>query len=130
VQATAAYTAFSAGASVFKTGKEFDSLDASMRLFAKDDAGVAKTMAYIRSESERLGTNLQQATEGFTKFSIVARNKMTESQRMEFFSGFSEYATVMQIDQHRFQRSMMAIQQMLSKSKISSEELNSRLLIQ
>jgi phage tail tape-measure protein len=123
VQATAAYTAFSAGANIFNTVKEFDSLGASMRLFAKDDAGVADTMAYLNSESERLGINFAQAAEGFTKFSIVSRNKMTESQRKEFFSGFSEYATVMQIDQYRFQRSLMAVQQMMSKGKISSEEL-------
>jgi hypothetical protein len=111
LQATAAYTAFSVGANIFNTGKHFDSLKASMQLFAGDEAGVADTMVYLRRESERLGINLEQAAEQFTKFSIVARNKMNQTEREDFFSGFSEYATVLQVDQHRFGRSMMAIQQ-------------------
>lgn len=127
IQATAAYTAFSVAANVFNTGKEFDSLKASMSLFAKDDAGVAETMKYIRGESERLGINFEEAAKGFTKFSIVARNKMSKEQSREFFSGFSEYATVLQVDQHRFQRGIMAVQQMLSKAKVTSEELKNQL---
>jgi hypothetical protein len=127
LQATAAYTAFSVGANIFNTGKHFDSLKASMQLFAGDEAGVADTMTYLRGESERLGTNLEAAAENFTKFSIVARNKMSQTQRQDFFSGFSEYATVLQVDQHRFARGMMAIQQMMSKSKVSSEELRLQL---
>ena len=127
VQLTAAYTAFAAGVNIFQTGKEFDSLQAGMRLFAKDDAGVKDTMSFLRSESERLGTNFEQAAQSFTKFAIVARNKMSKEQTRELFTGLSEYATVMQIDQYRFQRSMMAIQQMMSKGKISSEELRLQL---
>lgn len=127
VQLTAAYTAFAAGVNIFQTGKEFDSLQAGMRLFAKDDAGVKETMSFLRSESERLGTNFEQAAQSFTKFAIVARNKMSKEQTRELFTGLSEYATVMQIDQYRFQRSMMAIQQMMSKGKISSEELRLQL---
>jgi hypothetical protein len=124
VQATAAYTAFSLGANIFTTGKTFDSLKASMKLFAGDEAGVADTMKFLSDESERLGTNLQASAENFTKFAIVSRNKMSQAQTREFFSGFSEYATVLQVDQHRFARGMMAVQQMMSKGKISSEELN------
>lgn len=127
IQATAAYTAFSVAANIFTTGKEFDSLQAGMLLFAGNQEGVRDTMTFLRGESERLGINLQQAAEQFTKFSIVSRNKMTQGQREEFFTGLSEYATVMQVDQHRFQRSMMAIQQMMSKGKISSEELRLQL---
>lgn len=127
IQATAAYTAFSVAANVFTTGKEFDSLQAGMLVFAGNQDGIRDTMTFLRSESERLGINLQQAAEQFTKFSIVARTKMTTAQREDFFSGFSEYATVLQVDQHRFGRSMMAIQQMMSKGKISSEELRLQL---
>lgn len=123
IQMTAAYTGFSVAANVFNTGKEFDSLTASMKLFAKDDAGVKAEMKFISDEAERLGINFQEAATQYTKFSIVARNKLSEEDRKGLFTGFSEYATVLQVDQYRFSRGMMAIQQMLSKSKISSEEL-------
>ena len=111
VQATAAFTAFSAGVNIFQTGKEFDSMQASMTLFAGNASGVKETMTFLRSESERLGINFQEAAANFTKFAIVARNKMSPQQTRELFSGFSEYATVLQVDQYRFSRGMMAIQQ-------------------
>lgn len=123
IQMTAAYTGFSVAANVFNTGKEFDSLTASMKLFAKDDAGVKAEMKFISDEAERLGINFHEAATQYTKFSIVARNKLSEEDRKRLFTGLSEYATVLQIDQYRFQRSMMAISQMLSKQRISSEEL-------
>ena len=123
IQMTAAYTGFSVAANVFNTGKEFDSLTASMKLFAKDDAGVKAEMKFISDEAERLGINFQEAASQYTKFSIVARNKLSEEDRKGLFTGFSEYATVLQVDQYRFSRGMMALQQMLSKSKLSSEEL-------
>lgn len=127
VQATAAFTAFSTGVNIFQTGKEFDSMQASMTLFAGNASGVKETMSFIRNESERLGINFQEAAANFTKFAIVARNKMSQQQTRELFSGFSEYATVLQVDQYRFSRGMLALQQMMSKSKISMEELKNQL---
>lgn len=120
IQATAAYSAFSVGANIFQTGKDFDSMKASMQLFAGNESGVMETMSFLRSESERLGINFKEAAQNFTKFAIVSRNKMSKTQTRELFSGFSEYATVLQVDQNRFSRGMMAIQQMMSKGKISS----------
>jgi hypothetical protein len=127
IQATAAYSAFAVGANIFKTGKEFDSLAAGMTLFAGGDEGVKETMSFLRNESERLGINFEQAAQNYTKFAIVARNKMTQGQTRELFTGFSEYATVLQVDQHRFGRGINALQQMMSKTTVTSEELKQQL---
>lgn len=127
IQMTAAYTGFSVAANVFNTGKEFDSLTASMKLFAKDDAGVKAEMKFISDEAERLGINFQEAATQYTKFAIVARNKISPEQTKEIFTGLSEYATVLQVDQYRFQRAMLSLNQMMSKGTVMSEELKGQL---
>jgi hypothetical protein len=111
VQATAAYTAFSAGVNIFNTGKELQSMEAGMVMFAKDEAGVRETMSWLVGESERLGTNFMVAAQEFTKFGVVARNKMSQKESRELFTAFSEIATTQQMDPQRFHRGMNAIMQ-------------------
>ena len=123
VAATQAYTAFAALQNVANTGMKLESMEAGMKLFAGSDKGVAAEMEYIKGVSDRLGLSLMDAAEQYNKFNIVSRNKMTPEERKELFVGLSEYATVLQVTPERFQRSMMAINQMMSKGKLSSEEL-------
>lgn len=127
INLTAAYSAGSALVNVFNTGKTLQSMEAGMKIFAKDEKGIAENMKFIADEADRLGINFMEAAQNYTKFAIVSRNKLTTQDTRALFSGFSEYATVLQVDQHRFSRGMMALQQMMSKGKISSEELRLQL---
>lgn len=127
INLTAAYSAGAVLGNVFNTGKTLQSMEAGMKVFAKDEAGIRENMKFIADESDRLGINLMEAAQNYTKFAIVARNKLSTTDTRALFSGFSEYATVLQVDQHRFGRGMMALQQMMSKGKISSEELRLQL---
>lgn len=127
VAATAAYTAFSALQNTAMVGMNLESMQAGMKIFAGSDSAVAGEMNYIIGVSERLGLSLMDAAEQYNKFSIVSKDKLTSSQRKDLFEGFSEYATVLQTTPERYQRGMMALQQMMSKGKLSSEELRLQL---
>lgn len=123
IQATAAYSAFAVGANVFGTGKELQSLEAGMLIFAKDGAGVKREMDWLISKSQELGTNFMVAAQEYTKFSIVAKNKMSDPEAKRLFVAYSELATVQQMDPTRFHRGMNALVQMLSKGSLMSEEV-------
>jgi tape measure domain-containing protein len=127
VAATAAYTAFSALQNTAMVGMNLESMQAGMKIFAGSDSAVAGEMDYIIGVSDRLGLSLMDAAEQYNKFSIVSKDKLTSSQRKDLFEGFSEYATVLQTTPERYQRGMMALQQMMSKGKLSSEELRLQL---
>jgi tape measure domain-containing protein len=127
VAATAAYTAFSAIQSTAMVGMNLESMKAGMKIFAGSDKAVSGEMNYIIGVSDRLGLSLMDAAEQYNKFSIVSKDKLTSSQRKDLFEGFSEYATVLQTTPERYQRGMMALQQMMSKGKLSSEELRLQL---
>jgi hypothetical protein len=51
------------------------------------------------------------AAQEFTKFGVVARNKMSQKESRELFTAFSEIATTQQMDPQRFHRGMNAIMQ-------------------
>jgi hypothetical protein len=111
VQLTAAYTAFSAIQNIAQTGFEMEGLRASAKVFAKDEAGVADHMKFIRDEAMRLGVDLQLATKEFTKFSIATKTTMTKDQQRSLFTGVSEYAQVLGTSKEDYQRALRALQQ-------------------
>ena len=124
VAATAAYTAFSVVSNVANTGMQLESLKAGMKVFAGGDAGVRSEFDYIVAQSERMGINFEAAASQYTKFSIVARNKLDINKRKELFESMSEYATVLQVDPEQYKRAFNSINQMLSKGSVMSEEFS------
>lgn len=127
LQLTAAYTAFAGVQNIAQTGLDMESLRASARVFAGDDAGVAEHMQFISDEAERLGTNLMSATKEFTKFSIATKMNMSKSDQRLLFTGMSEYAAVLGVNQQDYERAFRAVQQIASKGQVYKEELTQQL---
>lgn len=121
VQLTAAYSGFVVVQNIAQTGMKMESLRASARVFAKDDQGVADHMTFVANEADRLGVNLIEATQAFTKFSLSTRNKLDKSTQRALFSGVSEYAAVLQLDKDSYQRFFRSIQQMSDKGLYAEE---------
>lgn len=124
VQMTAAYTAFSGVVNIAQTGLDMESLRASAKVFAKDEAGIADHMSFISNEADRLGVNLMSATKEFTKFSIATKNTMQKQQQRDLFTGISEYAAVLGASQSDYERAFRAVSQIASKGQLYKEELD------
>ncbi len=119
VQLTAAYSAFNALVSTGQVGMEWESLQASAKVFARDDAGVADHMSYIREEADRLGVDLKTAAKEFTKFSIATQTNMSKAEQRNLFTGISEYAAVLGTSQSDYERAFRAVQQIASKGQLT-----------
>lgn len=119
LQLTAAYTAFAGVQNIAQTGLDMESLRASARVFAGDDAGVAEHMQFISDEAERLGTNLMSATKEFTKFSIATKMNMSKSDQRLLFTGMSEYAAVLGTNQQDYERAFRAVSQIAAKGQLT-----------
>jgi hypothetical protein len=115
IQATAAFTAFSVVKSIAVDSMRMEGLTAAARVFAKDDAGVAEHMSFVADEADRLGVNLMTATEQFTKFSIGTKSTLDKATQRSVFSGVSEYAAVLQLDQQQYERTFRSVIQMSDK---------------
>lgn len=127
ISVTAAYTAFSGAKRIMEAGQFFQTQEATMLMVTKDARKAGEELEFIRNEAYRLGLDLEIATNGFTQMAVNGRKVMDNTQLHQLFTGFSEYATAMGVDRVRYQRSIMAIQQMMGKGQIYAEELKQQL---
>jgi tape measure domain-containing protein len=93
--------------------------------FGKDAPGELER---IRKEADRLGIGLQGAAEGYSRFAIAARaGGATADETFFIFSKFSEVSRVFKLGAEEQKRVFKALEQMMSKGKISAEELGQQL---
>jgi tape measure domain-containing protein len=87
-----------------------------------------KDFEWIREKSYELGLDLQSSAESFAKFSGAARGTSLEGAGVRnVFEGVAMAATTMHLSSEQANGTFTALQQMLSKGKVSAEELNGQL---
>jgi len=118
------FALFEGTQAINRVGQQFEGMRASM-LAASGGAKAAKEdLAFIREEAVRLGTDLVDSSDAFVKLKFAGKDSMSDSDIKNLFTGFSEFATALQVDKFRQQKGMMALTQMMNKSSIMAEELN------
>lgn len=120
-----AYAAVGAAREVFRVGKEFDAMQAGL-LAASDSAEAAdQNFKFLMDTAKRLGTDVESGVRGFNRLGVSMRGANFSAEEIkEVFSGIQEATATFQLSADRSNLVMLAISQMASKSKISSEELN------
>ncbi len=88
----------------------------------------ADSMAFVREEAKRLGLSLQESAQGYIKIAAAAKGTALEGEPVkEIFTAVSEAATALQLSVDDTDGALRAISQMMSKGKISAEELRQQL---
>ena len=123
---TAANLAFTGGAAVMRTGQMFEGINAAMSMTSDSTSETASKIQFIRDEAYRLGLDLKTAAQGFVQMSVAGKDIMSGGQMQELFTGFSEYATALGVDQFRYEKGILAIGQMLNKNQVMAEELKNQ----
>ncbi len=120
LQATAAYTAFSAAKGVMQTGQTFQGINAGLAMTSDGALDAQQKLQFLREESMRLGLDLKSASQAYMKLTVSSRGKISSDQTNQLFTGVSELSTAMGLDTESQSGAIYAIQQMLSKGKVSS----------
>ncbi|URC22648.1 tape measure protein [Serratia phage vB_SmaM-Kashira] len=123
----AAYGVFNAGKSILKQGQFFQGLNATMLMTSDNPEEAARREKFIKDQAYRLGLDLPKASEGYTQMSISGQGQISKQETDALFTGYSEYATALQVDPVKYQRGITAIGQMLGKGQIMAEELKQQL---
>lgn len=90
--------------------------------------GAAREMAFVRAESQRLGLDLESAGAQFAALTAAAKGTALEGAgARDIFSAVAEAATVMGLSAEQTGGALTAIQQIISKGTVSSEELRGQL---
>jgi tape measure domain-containing protein len=89
---------------------------------------VGEEMAYVRGLSDKLGMNLLSTAQGYAQMTAASKGTRLEGEATRrVFEGLSKASTALQWSQQDMSLALLAVTQMISKGKVSSEELRRQL---
>jgi len=122
------YTIIGAAKQVFTLGKEMDALRASLKATADTTEGAEENFQFLKDTSKSLGRDLLTSTRGFNRLAVAARGAgFSIEESREIFLAASEASAAFSLDNQRSGLVMLAFSQMMSKGRVSMEELSRQL---
>lgn len=113
---------------VLDAGVAMDSLQRSFVAISGSQYGAAETIAFLRSESDRLGQSFYALAPGFKNISAAARDTSLEGEGVrKVFSAVTEAATALGMSTADTEGTLRALAQMISKGTVQAEELRGQL---
>lgn len=89
---------------------------------------ATREYAFLRQESERLGLQFVSTAEQYAKLAAASKGTQLEGQATrDIFIAISQASTVLGLSADQAGGALLAIQQMISKGKVSAEELRGQL---
>lgn len=110
----------------------YQSLEAAQNrlgaVFNQDQDATAKELGFLERQAARLGISFQTLSDQYSKFAVAAKaaNYEGEATRKVFLS-VAEAGRVNKLSMEQMSGVFMALEQMISKGKITSEELRRQL---
>ncbi len=121
-----AFAAMGLAYSVNSIGQALESAENTMLSVSESKEDFDENQAFIREESYRLGVPLRTASANYSKM-YAAKGSLSKEDTQQLFLGLAEQSTILGLSDEGVDRSMKAVQQMMSKGKITSEELKEQL---
>ncbi len=122
------FAAIEAGRSVFRTGSDFDSLNASLLAASGSARQAGEDFEFIKETSFELGIELKAVTDGYRQIGAAGRfSSLTTEQTKEAFLAATEASRAFGLSADRAGLVYLAFSQILSKGKVSQEELRRQL---
>lgn len=116
------------GRNFFDAANAADAFRASMTVVSKDTGFAQSQLEYINETAVRFGQDILVAEDAFQKFAISAnKSGASMAQTKAIYEGFSTAMTVMGTNADRQKDVFLALQQVMNKGYLASEELNQQL---
>ena len=115
------------GKAAVKTSVEIDSLNTAFTSIDKSSALAAGQLEVIRKITNDLGLEFYSTAKSAKGFYAAAKNSTIAKDADKIFYAFSAASSALKLTNDDVQGVMLAISQMMSKGKISAEELRQQL---
>ncbi|MCQ4160860.1 tape measure protein [Roseomonas sp. GC11] len=123
-----AMATISAGREILETGMAFQRVQTTLNAATGNATLAAAEFDYVRDVSSRLGLSLRTTAEDYSKFAAATKGTAIEGRATHaVFEGMASASAVLNLRADQVSLSLKALQQMVSKGKVSSEELNQQL---
>jgi lambda family phage tail tape measure protein len=112
---------------VLRTGFAAESMSARFRAATGSVEAGEAAMRSARDTAERFGLDLVAVERGLSGLLAASRGTEIEDQAATIFEGVATAAAALQLPAEQVQRALTAIEQVMSKGKVSAEELRGQL---
>ena len=112
---------------IFKTTKELQGLDNALKQVSGTQEAYSRNQEFLKKTSEDFGLEIKGLTKQFTQFYVSAKDKLSQSEIEGIFTSISKAGSVMGLSIDAQNRAFNALNQMMSKGVVSSEELKGQL---
>lgn len=110
-----------------RNAMQMEGIEASIGFATGGVEQGAAAMQFLDDITDRLGTNFMESAQAYKGLAASVQGTPLAGAVNEIFTAVSEGATVMRLTDADFQGVTLAISQMASKGKVSSEELRQQL---
>lgn len=112
----------------FSLTKQLDSMAFSMRAVIKDSRELGQTQEFLRDSAQAYGADLLTITNRYIKFRAATQQAgLTAKETQKIFGTMTKAAGVLGLKKDELQGIFLALEQMVSKGKITTEELRRQL---
>lgn len=130
--AAAAYVSFQAamsgGKAVLDAAIAQERLTNTLQVGMGSAEAASQEISFLRKESEKLGLQFVTTADQYAKLAAAAKGTTLEGQKTrDIFLGVAKAGTVLGFSADQTAGAINALQQMISKGKVSAEELNGQL---
>ncbi len=114
--------------SIVNASIQMERINNALRVATGSSDAAATEFAYVRAEAKRLGLDLATSAEQYSRLAAAARGTALQGQETrDIFTAVSEASTVLGLSAEQTGGALNAIEQIISKGKVSAEELRGQL---
>ncbi len=120
--------AISGGKAIIDAALAQERLNNTLKVATGSAEAAARETAFLRQESEKLGLQFSTTADQYAKLAAASKGTALQGQATrDIFLGVSKAATVLGLSASEAGGALTAIQQIISKGKVSAEELRGQL---
>lgn len=120
--------AMAGGRAIIDTALANERLNNTLKVATGSTEAAARETQFLRQESEKLGLQFVSTADQYAKLAAAAKGTTLEGQATrDIFLAVAKASTVLGMSSEQSGGALLALQQMISKGKVSAEELNGQL---
>lgn len=112
---------------IFATTKEINSMNIALKTVSNGTEDFANNQKYLKELAKKNGLEIKSLTKTYTQFYIAAKDKLSANEIKTIFDKVTKSASLMGLSVDQQEGAFLALQQMMSKGKVSAEELRGQL---
>lgn len=112
---------------IYETTKELQSLNLALKMVTETETEFAKSRQFISRVSEQWGLEVKSLTQQYIQFYTASKGLLSDKAIQTTFEGIAKAGSIMGLSVEKQSAAFYAIDQMMSKGTVSSEELKKQL---